>query len=148
FQSVAESSIKSLLDDPADPATFEKCKLDSRERELNQHIVSLHSDLIRLRKRDAAFHGQRAARVDGAVLGAQAFVLRFFRDDPTEDRLLLVNLGVAIYAETLPEPLLAPPFGMRWGNSWSSEDAQYGGSGTPAVERADGWAIPGECAVL
>jgi maltooligosyltrehalose trehalohydrolase len=148
FQSVAETPVKSILDDPADPATFEQCKLDWSERGTNQHVVSLHTDLIRLRKDDAAFHGQHAARVDGAVLTPSTFVLRFFREDPTQDRLLLVNLDVALYVETLPEPLLAPPFGMRWDNHWSSEDAQYDGGGTPTVERDDGWAIPAECAVL
>ena len=37
--------------------------------------------------------------VDGAVLGAEAFVLRFFGDERADDRLLLVNLGRDLHLE-------------------------------------------------
>ena len=51
-------------------------------------------------------------RVDGAVLGPEAFVLRFFGENGS-DRLLLVNLGRDLDLDSAPEPLLAPPAGMR-----------------------------------
>ena len=46
--------------------------------------------------------------VDGAVLGPDAFVLRFLARDG-DDRLLLVNLYRDLVLEPAPEPLLAPP---------------------------------------
>ena len=39
--------------------------------------------------------------MDGAVLGAEAFVLRFFGEDG-DDRLLLVNLGVDLHLDPAP----------------------------------------------
>jgi maltooligosyltrehalose trehalohydrolase len=83
----------------------------------------------------------------GAVLGPHALCLRFLHDDG--DRLLVVNLGVQEELSPAPEPLLAPPAGMRWYVEWSSEDPDYGGAGTPSVESPDGrWTLPGECAVV
>ena len=73
-------------------------------------------------------------------------MLRFFAQDG-DDRLLLVNLGRDLQLDAAPEPLLAPPRG-RAGRRWSSEDPNYGGSGTGAVEREDGWHIPGDAAVV
>ena len=40
--------------------------------------IVMHRDLIRLRRRDPVFRAQRPRGVDGAVLGPEAFVLRFF----------------------------------------------------------------------
>ena len=44
----------------------------------------------------------------------------------------------------VPEPLLAPPAGHRWTLKWSSEANEYGGLGTPSVERHPGWRLPSE----
>src|SRR5256885_1697506 len=87
---------------------------------------ALHCDRLRLRRDDAVFAAQGAHGVDGAVLGDDAFVVRFFgeRDD---DRLMLVNLGVDLVLDILPEPLLAPPADTRWTLLWSSEHPRYGG---------------------
>jgi CheY-like chemotaxis protein len=46
--------------------------------------------------------------MDGAVLGPEALVLRFF-GVPGNDRLLIVHLGRDLYLAPAPEPLLAPP---------------------------------------
>ena len=65
------------------------------------------------------------------------------------DRLLLVNLGRDLTLAPAPEPLLAPPEGMRWDGLWSSEDPRYGGAGTPRIESDDrGWHLPGESTVV
>jgi maltooligosyltrehalose trehalohydrolase len=68
--------------------------------------------------------------VEGAVLGAHAFALRFLRGGPA-DRLVLVNLGAEERLDGIAEPLMAPPDLHRWRLVWSSEDPRYGGSGTP-----------------
>ncbi|MET0429899.1 MAG: DUF3459 domain-containing protein, partial [Microvirga sp.] len=83
----------------------------------------------------------------GAVLDRVAFVLRFSGADG-DDRLLLVNLGRDLKRPSLAEPLLAPPEGRSWTMVWSSEDIRYGGVGTPPVETAQGWDLPGHAAVV
>jgi maltooligosyltrehalose trehalohydrolase len=144
FPSMASPEAQAALPDPADPATFERCKLDAAARERNVECVALHRDLIALRRADPVF---RAARpVDGAVLSAQAFVLRFFGEGG--DRLLIVNLGGDLALARAPEPLLAPPEGARWKLAWCSEDARYGGEGTPDPGLGGAWHIPGECALV
>jgi maltooligosyltrehalose trehalohydrolase len=87
--------------------------------------------------------------VDGAVLGDEAFALRFFGDgDESEDRLLVVNLGRDLKLDRAPEPLLAPPEDRRWTLAWSSEDPRYGGAGALDLEVEDGWFIPGHSAAV
>src|SRR5262249_45367431 len=131
---------------PCDPSAFERSKLDLSERERHSAIYEMHRDLLRLRREDAVFGAQCAGGVDGAVLGDEAFVLRFFGEDGA-DRLLLVNLGVALRLAPAPEPLLAPPEGMVWEVMWSSEDPRWGGSGTAPLDTDEGWFAPGHTAV-
>jgi maltooligosyltrehalose trehalohydrolase len=133
--------------DPCAESTFELCKLDHSERERHLESTRLHADLLRLRREEPVFHRQDR-RFDGAVLGEEAFVLRFFGDQPQGDRLLVVNLGRDLKRQAAPEPLLAPPEGTAWQVSWSSEDPQYGGDGTAPVETDAGWTIPGHAAVV
>jgi maltooligosyltrehalose trehalohydrolase len=147
FRRLDHPGLADEIPDPADPATFERSKLDHREREAHADVVRLHRDLLTLRKSDPAFRGQRPRGVDGAVLAPQAFVLRFLAGDRA-DRLLLVNLGPDLYLDRAPEPLLAPPEGCGWNVLWSSEDRRYGGDGTPPVEALDGWRVMGEAAVV
>lgn len=146
FPSLAQPEMQALLANPSDPRTFERCKLDLAERERHAGIYALHHDLLKLRREDPAFHAQRHRGVDGAVLGPQAFVLRYFVEE-NADRLLLVNLGHDLHLNPAPEPLLAPPAGQRWKSLWSSENPRYGGCGTGPLEGEDGWHIPGEAAV-
>jgi maltooligosyltrehalose trehalohydrolase len=151
FPSVAQPKMQAILPDPADPTTFARCKLDPAERERNTAVVALHRDLLRLRRTEPAFRAQRIGGVDGAVLGSEAFVLRFFGDLPggMEDRLLVVNLGRDLRLHPAPEPLLAPPEGGRWETLWSSEDPRYGGSGTPPLDTVDAnWHVPGRAAAV
>jgi maltooligosyltrehalose trehalohydrolase len=135
------------LPDPGDPATFERSKLDWRERERNEMHLALHEDLLTLRRRDPVL--TEAREVDGAVIGPQAFVVRFFAPDGN-DRLLVVNLGVDLPLAIAPEPLLAPPNGQSgWSRLWHSEDPRYGGRGAPPPESKTGtWRIPAESATL
>jgi maltooligosyltrehalose trehalohydrolase len=146
FPSVATAEAQALLPDPADPRTFEACKLDTGERRRHAEASALHRDLLRLRRQDPAFRAQRHRGVDGAVLGPSAFALRYFVEGGA-DRLLVVNLGRDLHLDSAPEPLLAPPSGARWRTLWSSEDVRYGGGGTPPLENDANWRIPGEAAV-
>jgi maltooligosyltrehalose trehalohydrolase len=106
--------------------TFLQCKLDFTERVTHAPIYRLHRDLLRLRREDPAISQRRSDRMHGAVLGAQAFALRFLCEQG--DRLLVVNFGADLELESAPEPLLAaPPSG--WRAIWCSEDFAYGGQG-------------------
>jgi len=148
FPSIVDFEKRSVLDDPGDIATFERCTLDLSERETHAPVYRLHRDLLRLRREDVAFSLQRPGGVDGCVLGAHAFALRFFTDEHTDDRLLLVNFGADVHEPSFAEPLLAPPANTDWAVRWSSEDPAYGGGGTPDVWPKGDWYIPGETAIV
>ncbi len=105
-------------------------------------------DLLALRRADAAFRAQDATAIDGAVLGAELFALRYFTSRAEDERLLVVNLGVDVDARAFPEPLVAPPDGHKWTLRWSSEHPDYEGCGTPEIESDSGWRIPGHSAVV
>ena len=140
FPSIATDEMKASLDPPDDARTYERCKLDLRERETHREVYALHRDLLQLRR-------DMPDEIDGAVLGSEAFCVRYFGDG--EDRLLVVNLGAQLHLEHLAEPLLAPLAPEPWRLVWSSESAAYGGHGTPPVERADGcFDIPAHAAVV
>jgi maltooligosyltrehalose trehalohydrolase len=147
FRSLALDEWTPALPDPADPATFERCRLDHGERDRHREAWTLHRDLLRLRREDDVLRRQGADGLDGAVLGAHAFAMRFFGANG-DDRLLVVNLGTDEHFSPAPEPLLAPPAGRLWTARWSSEDRAYGGGGTFPLDSADGWRLPGESAVL
>jgi maltooligosyltrehalose trehalohydrolase len=167
FPNVALAEMRSRLPDPANSATFERCKLDFSERERHAAAHALHRDLLRLRRDDPVIRAHGAHGLDGAVLSETAFLLRFFGDNG-DDRLLVVNFGRAFRLDPAPEPLLAPPVERRWTILWTTDAPEYGGTGTPHLEadrvmqgeHASGdsphralkaepvWHIPGECAVL
>ncbi len=118
-------SVKAVADalaPPEDIATFEQCKLDWSERESNREALTLHKELIALRR---AYSTELS---DGAVLSEHAFVLRF-----RDDRLLIVNLGPELDIDPVDEPLLAG----NWSLLWSSSSEGF-----------EGWQIPAECAIL
>jgi maltooligosyltrehalose trehalohydrolase len=142
-----EAGGNTWLLDPASRDAFERSKLDLAERESHAHAVALHRDLLKLRRCDSVFGAQPEGAVDGAVLGDEAFVLRFFGDEG-DDRLLIVNLGRELTFSPCPEPLLAPPHEAAWERVWSSEDPAYGGDGTPPQERVGTWHLPAHAALV
>ncbi|MBW8874628.1 MAG: malto-oligosyltrehalose trehalohydrolase [Acidobacteria bacterium] len=155
FPSLALAETQASVPDPESPETFARCKLDWTERETNPAAaaaLALHRDLLKLRREDPVFRAQGAGWLDGAVLGPEAFVLRFFGrffGDTAGDRLLVVNLGADLELEPVPEPLLAPLTGRRWEVLWSSEEPRYGGSGAPPPEDEEGcWRLAGQSAVV
>ena len=147
FPSIARPEMQARLSDPESPETFVRCKLDYAERDLHHEAYALHRDLIALRRTDPVLHAPRRGSFDGAVVGAEAFVLRFFGTGDGE-RILVVNLGRDLHLDPAPEPLLAPPEDARWEIRWSSEDPRYGGQGTAFLDTEDNWRLPGQAAVL
>ncbi|MFA7557273.1 MAG: malto-oligosyltrehalose trehalohydrolase [Hydrogenophaga sp.] len=146
FRSLAQPEMQSFLPDPADPGTFIRSKLNLAERELHRPVYRMYRDLIALRRGDAVFSNAQGTTLDGAVLGPESFVLRFF--SPDDERLLVVNLGRDLQLEPAPEPLIAPPEGCAWHVIWSSENPIYGGRGTSPWDYEESWWIPGHSAVV
>ena len=148
FPSIATRAMRDRLLAPHDPETFQISKLDLSERERHAEAYALHRDLIQLRRWDPVLKHRKHGGVDGAVLGSDAFVLRFFGGE-AGDRVLLVNLGRDLELDPArPEPLLAPPEGTPWRLAWSCDYPLSGGRGSPPRHGDDGWCLPGHAAVL
>ncbi|MEA2570734.1 MAG: maltooligosyltrehalose trehalohydrolase [Acidobacteriota bacterium] len=140
FPSLATPEMQARVPPPNDPEVFRRCQLDRSER--NEQIVALHRDLLRIRRDDPPFSPHGA--FDGAVLSADAFVLRSLDDD----RLLLINLGRDLRLDVIDEPLLAVSAKHDWMVRWSSESGRYGGGGVPALFDKGAWRIPARSALL
>lgn len=134
--------MKMLISNPGDPDTFEKSKLDLSERESHRNEYDMHRDLLKIRREDPAFRDMEQGSIDGAVLGPEAFIIRYFVDGG-RDRLLVMNLGRDLNLDPAPEPLLAPPEGRSWRLIWSSENPKYGGAGIADLETEVDWKVPG-----
>jgi maltooligosyltrehalose trehalohydrolase len=134
------------LPDPSDRSTFEQSKIDWSEAERNVQTLLLHRDLLRLRREDPVFAKQDASVLEGAVVGPEAFLLRWF-DDNDDDRLMLVNLGRDLECTPMSQPLMAAPAGCRWRLLWSSESPRYGGSGTAGLDTKN-WSMPGHATIV
>jgi maltooligosyltrehalose trehalohydrolase len=161
FASLASDQSAAHVPDPTEATTFERCKLDWTERERHRQTYRLHRDLLELRRTDPVIRLQGSHGIDGAVLGQEAFVIRFFAPDG-DDRLLLVNLGRDLHLSPAPEPLLAPPerrfswapvgpLGSHkkfWHTLWSSEHPDYGGKGIYTLDAEENWWLPGHAAAV
>ncbi len=150
FPSANSDAVQNLLPDPADPAGFQRCKLDFSERETHADVYLMHGDLIRLRQSDPVLNSRKTLQIRGGTLGKDAFFLRFFAgaDLTGPSRILLVNFGVELHLPSIANPLIAPPRGQQWQTLWASESPQYGGRGVADPETEEGWRISGESAVL
>jgi maltooligosyltrehalose trehalohydrolase len=119
------------------------------DRHQHQEEYALHRDLLSLRRNDPVFQAsQQSNRIDGAVLSQDAWVIRFFGENPGDDRLLLVNLSRDLHLVPAPEPLLAAPKGYVWDAMWFSDDPRYGGMGMPPWPMKGLWYLQGESAVV
>ncbi len=154
FPSLATSQMQAQVPDPGRRDLFDRSKLNHAEREAGPHAESLalHRDLLRLRRHDPTIRaGQRRGAIDGAVLGPEALMIRWFDPaDRGDDRLLLLNVGVELRLSVTAEPLLAPPAADRqWRVLWSSEEPTYGGSGTAEPETEElNWRLASHAAVV
>jgi maltooligosyltrehalose trehalohydrolase len=147
FPSIREAGTHFVPGRPHDREVFECAKLDQHERQSHVEMLALHRDCIRLRREDEVFRQQRSDWMHGAVLGPEAFVLRFFGGDHG-DRLILANLGRDLNLFPAPEPLLGSREHMSWARLLSSDDPRYGGSSRSPVNRQGIWNIPGHSAVV
>ena len=147
FPSYGSPTAQAAVDDPRDPSVFQRSKIDWSEGMHHGEHYRLHRDLLRLRREDPVIAQQARERVDGAVIGAGAFVLRY-DGEQGGDRLLLINLGPDCDYRPAPEPLLAPPNGKTWALVWSSDAPEYGGPGIIEPLTETGWVIPGGSAAL
>ncbi len=145
FPSLVGAEMQARLTDPGDITTFRRSQLDPRERHSNPAIHALHRDLLALRRDDPVLR-HRPARVDGAALADEVWMLRFF-DLHGGDRLLIVNLGGDLVLDPAPQPLLAPVEGHRWRFLWSSEAPRYGGAGIVPLDPEGIWRLPGQAAI-
>ena len=77
FRSYALPEIQSQLPEPSDPEVFRRSKLILPSGAA-WGVYSMHRDLLRLRRDDPIFRRQDATQIHGAVLGPDAFLLRYF----------------------------------------------------------------------
>jgi maltooligosyltrehalose trehalohydrolase len=152
---------KDMLPDPGSSHVFASCRLRWDERDLpaHQRALSLHRDLLSLRRTDPTLgaHAATGVSLEVASLGPTCGIIRYFVDGPiagagARDRLLIVNLGPDLDLDSPAEPLLAPPAEpghTMWRTLWCSEDPRYGGNGCAEPESEDrGWRVPGSATVL
>lgn len=147
FPSAQAADAQPSLPHPSRDETFFSSKLDWSQRNENP-LHLLHRDLLQLRREDMRLSRQGSEPIDGAVLTAHAFALRYFSEQPADERLLIVNLGARTHLSPIPEPLLAAPLENDWEVLWTSDAVRYGGPG--AVNVIDGlqWILPAEAAVV
>ncbi len=145
FPRCATAEIKKTLPDPENPLTFIKSKLNAKDRE-GSKIYTLYRDLINLRKTDEVFKKIQNIKIDGAVLGTDCLVLRYFGEEDG-DRVLIVNFGPDYYFLPSPEPLLGTALNDPLQLQWSSESTIYGGGGTPPINKPS-WKLLGHSAIL
>ena len=149
FRSIAHPDLQEHLPDPGAVSTFEASKLSPAERSRHPEILALHRDLLALRREDPHFNSQRGDLIHGAVIGPEAFILRYFSPTGGPDcRVVVVNLGRDLFPNPTAEPLMAPPRGSRWEVVWYSEHPRYGGCGAPPFESGTHWRIPGRTAIV
>ena len=148
FPSVADPAMLECLPDPADSAAFAASKLDWAEAHSHSRMLSLHCDLIRIRRHSPAFSQRSRRQVDGAVVGDGALLMRYRTERTSEQKLLLCNLKRDLNIGVLAEPLLAPPGGRRWVIEWSSEHPDYGGAGRRPFDTDQFSILPADTAIV
>ncbi len=148
FPSVQDPVMEEQMALPADPETFARSKLDWAEADRNTGMLMLHRDLLALRRTDASFSQRTDRRIDGAVLGEHALVLRYLTPEPEGHRLLVLNLGRDLPMSVVAEPLMAPPDASGWQLEWSSEHPDYGGAGRRPIDPQGFWILPSDCALV
>jgi len=148
FPSVTDPAMGPRLRDPASDETFAASKLDWSELESHAPLLALHRDLIDLRRSNVAFSQRHRRRVDGAVIGPAALLIRYLTETTADQRLLLLNLGRDLHIGVVAEPLLAPPAGRKWLVQWSSEHPDYVGGGRVPFDLDRFSILPADTALL
>ena len=143
FSSIIDADRSNIIPLPSSLVSFMQCKLDHSKK--NDEVLLFYHDLITIRKNDPLFKKISKTKIDGEILNADAWVIRYFGDE-NDDCLLLINLGIDFNLTPNPHPLMAPYPHSEWKIMWSSESVKYGGQGTADIK--DPWRIPGHCAIL
>lgn len=146
FPTLATFEASEKLPDPENPSTFTRSKLQQKDLSNGTQMHLLFSNLIKLRQNDPVFKKMQQIKIDGAVLGNDCFILRYF-GEKEGDRLLIINFGSDYEFNPAPEPLLAPNEGNKLELEWSSESVQYGGEGTPPIN-IPFWKLLGHSAIV
>ncbi len=146
FPSTRHALDKEGVDPDIGVVAFQRSRLDWSDAERNEKALSLHRELLRLRREDPVFAAR--TRPEGATLSENALVLRWFGDDERGDRLLVLNLGADLTFDPCPQPLLAPPAGGEWKPLLSSREVRFGGHGAVFPDGTRRWQIPGQCALV
>jgi len=145
FPSIAAAS-GPFVPYPGDMEAFLRCKLNFEERLSKRSSYLFHKHLLSIRRNDPVFRTEGRKGIDGEVIGANAFLLRYFGKTSSQDRLLIVNLGVDLWLDPNPYPLSAPPKNCEWKEIISSEDPSFGGNSTFPLKMNEVVAIPGHAA--
>jgi maltooligosyltrehalose trehalohydrolase len=148
FPGLAVPEMQQTLDDPADEAAFDKCKL-AREEDLypNRWSISLHKDLLQLRASDPVLSrlGTTDVLVDASSPAELLLLIRYVSGEGS--RLIVANLGPDLYFP-LNDPLVAAQPGRKWKLLWSSEFPRYGGGGTLPFPDDAPWVVRGCSATI
>jgi maltooligosyltrehalose trehalohydrolase len=106
FAAFRDPERRERIPDPQDPATFERSKLDWRERERPPHaaVLALYGALLRMRRDDPVLRMHERKNMSVEALNED--VLWVSRRGPEGERLLVLDLG------RRPDP--RPPAGRPW----------------------------------
>lgn len=145
FRPYDTEEVQKAIQNPGDPLTFIKSKLNLSDRLKNSKIYNLYKDLIKLRKTDPVFSSVKTF-IEGSVFNEHAFCIRFF--GPHQERLLLINFSIDFELNPAPHPLIAPPEDCKWEILFSTESLAYGGEGVIPLLNYPIWTIQGHSAVI
>lgn len=146
FPRLATKETLKILSNPGDPKTFIDSKLKEKEKNEHTQIYTFYKDLIHLRKTDSVFKKIQNIKIDGAILGNDSFLIRYF-GEKEGDRLIIVNFGSDFIFNPSPEPLLVPGIDLEFKVLFSTESQKYGGEGTPPIN-IPYWKILGHSAIV
>ncbi len=146
FPAAASDEVQAHLAEATSPDTFDRCKLDFKERETHAQIYRLHRELLAIRRDNPAIRQRRSDRIHGSVLSERALVLRILYEQG--DRLIIANFGPDLELTSPAEPLLAPEDGDGWAVEWASEALRYGGQGYGQVYENGKLCVPARSCVL
>ncbi len=134
----------------SDPATFERCKLDfARARAARAGLRAAPRPAAAAPRGPGVREPRPAAASTARCSGRRRSCCASSATTGGATGCCSSTSAATCTSTRLPEPLLAPPAGHALGRCcWSSEDPRYGGDGTPPLDAADGWHIPGEAAVV
>lgn len=146
FPRLATREVRKVIPAPDNPSTFVESKLKSEDKRNQSAIHRLFQDLIALRRKDPVFKKMQDIKIDGAVLGSDSFLIRYFGGEDG-DRVILINFGPDHHFNPGPEPMLVAGQNQKFEVLWSSESLIYGGEGTPPIN-VPYWKILGHSAIV